>query len=179
MKLAHIEHKTNKLLGWYADDIHGILIEPVYEKKVTQKELKDEDGNIIQNEMTENTLVKDGYYDISKIPTPNIEVTEEVWQEAINTNANCYENGKFIVKDFRTNQEIETQRIASIKVKASEVINSKYPLYKQLNITNLLDGYTNDDKTKMIDFINSIRAVSIKAELEGTELDSIDWGRIK
>ena len=51
-----------------------------------------------------------GWYDSeihSEIPTPNIEVTEEVWQEAININANCYENGKFIVKDFRTDTEIE------------------------------------------------------------------------
>ena len=42
----------------------------------------------------------------SKIPTPNIEVTDEVWQEALNINANCYEDGKFIVKDFRTEEEL-------------------------------------------------------------------------
>ena len=39
-----------------------------------------------------------GWYDDSihsEIPTPNIEVTDEVWQEAININANAYENGKF------------------------------------------------------------------------------------
>lgn len=65
MKYAHLEKDTNKLLGWYSDDIH------------------------------------------SDIPTPNIEVTDEVWQEAININANCYEDGKFIVKDFRTPEEIQ------------------------------------------------------------------------
>ena len=65
MKYAHLEQDTNKLLGWYSDEIH------------------------------------------SDIPTPNIEVTDEVWQEALNINANCYENGKFIVKDFRTSEEIE------------------------------------------------------------------------
>ncbi|MCT7650931.1 hypothetical protein N5U19_08540 [Aliarcobacter butzleri] len=51
-----------------------------------------------------------GWYDSeihTEIPTPNIEVTDEVWQEALNINANCYENGKFIVKDFRTPEEIE------------------------------------------------------------------------
>lgn len=175
MKFAHLD-KTNKLLGWYVDDMHGTWIEPIYEKKVVQEEKKDNDGNIIQEEIVQDILIKDGFYDISKIPTPNIEVSDEVWQEAININANCYENGKFIVKDFRTNQEIETQRIASIKVKASEVINSRYSLFKQLNITNLLDGYTQEDKTKMIDFINSIRAISNKAELEGTALEDIDWG---
>ena len=69
MKYAHLEQDTNKLLGWYSDDIH------------------------------------------SNIPTPNIEVTDEVWQEALNINANCYENGKFIIKDFRTPEEIRTVEI--------------------------------------------------------------------
>ena len=92
MKYAYLEKNTNKLLGWYADDIH------------------------------------------SKIPTPNVEATEEVWQEAISINANCYENGKFIVKDFRTEEELEIQRIKAIKSKAGELINSKYSYYKQLNI---------------------------------------------
>lgn len=55
-----------------------------------------------------------GWYDDSihpEIPTPNIEVSEEVWQEAININANCYENGEFIVKDFRTDEEIRKEEI--------------------------------------------------------------------
>lgn len=68
MKYAHLEQDTNKLLGWYSDEIH------------------------------------------SDIPTPNIEVTDEVWQEALNINANCYEDGKFIVKDFRTDEEIEYEK---------------------------------------------------------------------
>ena len=65
MKYAHLEENTNKILGWYSEDIH------------------------------------------SEIPTPNIEVTDEVWQEALNINANCYENGEFIVKDFRTDEQKE------------------------------------------------------------------------
>ena len=55
-----------------------------------------------------------GWYDEEinpVIPTPNIEVIDEVWQKAININANCYENGKFIVKDFRTAEEIRTAEI--------------------------------------------------------------------
>ncbi len=50
-----------------------------------------------------------GWYDKSinkNIPNPNIEVEDEVWQEALSINANCYEDGKFIVKDFRTVEEI-------------------------------------------------------------------------
>ena len=69
MKYAHLEKDTNKLLGWYADDIH------------------------------------------SEIPTPNIEVSDEVWQDALNINANCYEDGKFIFKDWRTPEEIRTVEI--------------------------------------------------------------------
>ncbi|MCT7405611.1 hypothetical protein [Aliarcobacter cryaerophilus] len=57
----------------------------------------------------ENNKILGWYDDLihSEIPTPNIEVSDEVWQEAININANCYENEKFIVKDFRTLEEIE------------------------------------------------------------------------
>ena len=51
----------------------------------------------------------------SNIPSPNIEVTDEVWQEALSINANCYENGKFIVKDFRTDNEIQEQEQAQFR----------------------------------------------------------------
>ena len=62
-----------------------------------------------------------GWYDVkihSEIPTPNIEVTDEVWQEALNTNANYYEDGKFIVKDFRTDKEIAEQELNKRKQEA-------------------------------------------------------------
>lgn len=73
MKYAHLENKTNKLLGWYSDDIHY------------------------------------------NIPTPNIVVTDEDWQEALSINANCYEDGKFLVKDFRTPEEIQEQEQAQFR----------------------------------------------------------------
>lgn len=63
-----------------------------------------------------------GWYDDSihsEIPMPNIEATEEVWQEAININANSYENGKFIVKDFRTDEEIAQQEL-QIKINEAQ-----------------------------------------------------------
>ena len=61
----------------------------------------------------ENNKILGWYsYDIHDIiPTPNIEVSDEVWQEAININANCYENGEFIIKDFRTDEEIRKEEI--------------------------------------------------------------------
>lgn len=63
-------------------------------------------------EKTTNKLL--GWYDKeihTLIPTPNIEVTDEQWQNAININANCYEDGEFIVKDFRTPEEIQEQEL--------------------------------------------------------------------
>ena len=80
MKYAHIEENTNKILGWYSDDVH------------------------------------------SEIPTPNIEVTDEVWQEALNINANCYKNGNFIVKDFRTDVEIEQEAQAQFRTERDKLL---------------------------------------------------------
>lgn len=101
MKYAHLEENTNKIFGWYSDDIH------------------------------------------TNIPAPNIEVTEKVWQEAININANCYENGKFIVKDFRTDEEIQEQEL-QIKInEAKEYLASTdhkfYNGYKQKEGEDLVE----------------------------------------
>ena len=119
-----------------------------------------------------------GWYDSeihSKIPTPNIEVTEEIWQEAININANCYENGEFIVKDFRTEEEKEKQRILHIETKCNQVIEAVYPIYKQINITNLLTPYTEEDREDMKAFIDSKRAICHKAIAEDTSVVDINW----
>ena len=133
MKYAHLEENTNKLLGWYSDEIH------------------------------------------SEIPTPTIEVTDEVWQEAININANCYENGKFIVKDFRTDEEIEKQRIRQIESRCNQSIESVYPIYKQINITNLLTPCTEEDRDVMKSFIDSKRAICHKAIADGTKAEDVDF----
>ena len=58
----------------------------------------------------------------SNIPTPNIEVDEEIWQEALEINANCYEDGKFIVKDFRTAEEINEQELQSKVAEANNYL---------------------------------------------------------
>ena len=62
----------------------------------------------------ENTNKLLGWYDSlihSEIPTPNVKVDNNIWQDALKINANCYEDGKFIVKDFRTDEEIAQQDI--------------------------------------------------------------------
>lgn len=105
MKYAHIDENNGKILGWYSDDIHGVLI---------QAEV-DENGK----------LLKDEYYDVSKIPTPNIEVNETVWKKAIEINANAYDKDKktFVVKDFRTDDEIEKDAEYESKVKKESELN--------------------------------------------------------
>lgn len=117
-----------------------------------------------------------GWYDDSihpEIPTPNIEVTDEQWQEAININANCYEDGKFIVKDFRTVKEKEEQRILSIKSKAQSLILEKYPLEKQSSANLGLYGQEYLDTMKS--YILNIITISNEAETNGTKLEDIVW----
>ena len=119
-----------------------------------------------------------GWYDKEihlEIPTPNIEVTDEVWQEALNINANCYENGEFIRKDFRTDKQREQQRIQEIETKCNQVIEAVYPIYKQINITNLLTPYTEEDREDMKAFIDSKRAICHKAIADGTKIEDVDF----
>ena len=51
-----------------------------------------------------------GYYDKeihAEIPHPAVEITDEVWQNAINNSHNCVnESGKTELKDFRSTEEI-------------------------------------------------------------------------
>lgn len=101
-----------------------------------------------------------GWYDDSnhsEIPTPNIEVSEEQWQEAINKNANCYENGEFIVKDFRTDEEIELAKLQKIK---SELKSAKKTALD--NIVVEVDG-------KLFDGNESAR-LNIMSVIQSSEL---------
>ena len=119
-----------------------------------------------------------GWYDSeihTEIPTPNVKVTDDVWQEALNINANCYKDGKFIVKDFTTDKQREKQRIQQIESRCNQSIESVYPIYKQINITNLLTPYTEEDRDIMKAFIDSKRAICHKAIADGTALEDINW----
>lgn len=70
-----------------------------------------------------------------------------------------------------TEKEIEAQRIQAIKLKASELITSKYPDYKQLNIMITGDA----ELETMSAYIDSIRKISNKAEQDGTKVDGVQW----
>ena len=113
-----------------------------------------------------------GWYDSeihSNIPTPNIKVNDEVWQEALNINANCYENEKFIVKDFRTDTEIEKSRIENINSYTQSFITTKYPLEKQSSAN--LGIYGDEYKTEMISFISNCITLSNEAITNGTSFE--------
>ena len=113
-----------------------------------------------------------GWYDDtihSVIPTPNIEVKEEVWQEAININANCYEDGEFIVKDFRTDEELEEARVQNINSYTQSYITTKYPLEKQSSAN--LGIYGDEYKNKIISFISNCITLSNEAIENNTSFE--------
>jgi len=107
------------------------------------------------------------------IPIGSISVEDKIWQDAITINANCYEDGKFIVKDFRTVYEIEEQRVSSIKAKAGEIIINRYSIVWQLNHPRTDETYKAE-----YEWIDKIREMFNKAELEGTALEDISWNLI-
>lgn len=70
-----------------------------------------------------------------------------------------------------TEKEIEAQRIQAIKSKASELVTSKYPDYKQLNIIRV-QGV---ELETMSAYIDSIREISNKAEQDGIKAKDVQW----
>ena len=70
-----------------------------------------------------------------------------------------------------TEEELEAQRIQSIKAKAAELITSKYPDYKQLNIMRTGGA----ELETMSAYIDSIRKISNKAEQDGTKAEDVQW----
>ena len=69
----------------------------------------------------------------------------------------------------------ENQRIQEIEAKCNQAIESIYPIYKQINITNLLTPYTEEDREDMKAFIDSKRAICHKAIADGTNVEDINW----
>ena len=69
------------------------------------------------------------------------------------------------------NQQVEEERVASIKSKAEELITTKYSIIWQLNHPRLDEAYKDDYA-----YIDSIRDISNEAESNGTALEDINWG---
>ena len=69
----------------------------------------------------------------------------------------------------------ETQRIQQIEDKCNQSIEAIYPIYRQINITNLLTPYTEEDRDIMKAFIDSKRAICHKAIADGTKAEDVDY----
>lgn len=69
----------------------------------------------------------------------------------------------------------ETQRVQEIESKCNQAIEPVYPIYKQINITNLLTPYTEEDTNVMKAFIDSKRAICHKAIVDGTKAEDVDF----
>ena len=71
----------------------------------------------------------------------------------------------------KTPEEIEVERIQSIKQRAGEIIKSEYSIEWQLNHPRLDETYISQYA-----WIDNIRNISNEAEANGTALEDIDWG---
>ena len=78
-------------------------------------------------------------------------------------------------KWVENNEKKETQRIQEIESKCNQSIEAIYPIYKQINITNLLTPYTEEDKDVMKASIDSKRAICHKAIADGSKVEDINW----
>ena len=107
----------------------------------------------------------------------NIEVSNAIWFEAQSFNKIIIdgENISFEKVDWRTPEEIDDIRIQQIETKCNQAIESVYPIYKQINITNLLTPYTDEDREDMKAFIDSKRAICHKAIDDGTKAEDVDF----
>jgi len=107
----------------------------------------------------------------------NIEVSNAIWFEAQSFNKIIIkgENISFDKVDWRTAEEIDDIRIQQIESKCNQAIESVYPIYKQINITNLLTPYTEEDRDVMKAFIDSKRAICHKAIADGTKAEDVDF----
>ena len=81
-----------------------------------------------------------------------------------------------IVYEINNPPLTEEQRIQHIEYKCNQAIEEIYPIYKQINITNLLTPYTEEDRDIMKAFIDSKRAICHKAIANGTKIEDVDFG---
>ena len=95
-----------------------------------------------------------GWYDSSihrTIPTPNIQVTEEQWQLAINNEHNkVNSDGSTESYDFRTQEEIELELKQAISNAVQNMLDSKAQELRYDNINSIAKylGYDNAFRTE-------------------------------
>jgi len=114
MKYAHYDKTNGKLLGWYDSEVHGTYVPEV-------PEVLNADGTV-------KTPAVPSYYDVSGLPTPNIEVSEADWQIAIDSAYNYVDatTNKLSHKDFRTLDELKASKTSEINSACSKAITSGF-----------------------------------------------------
>jgi len=114
MKYAHYNKTDGKLLGWYDSEVYGTYVPEV-------PEVLNADGTV-------TTPAVPSYYDVSGLPTPNIEVSEADWQTAIDNNYNYVDAATSTLshKDFRTLAELKTSKTNDINSACSKAITSGF-----------------------------------------------------
>ena len=161
MKYVNYDEKTGKILGYYDKEIHGKWIPPQY----------DENGN----------MIKEGYWDLSAIPQPFVEITDEQWQEAINNHYNYIdpETKTMGIKDFRTldqlkqakKQEIETTYQNALSQPINYTVNNETHTFQadqhsQDILTKVIVGAPSDFTTNWLD-IDNVPVQMTLADLKG------------
>ncbi|WP_060825911.1 hypothetical protein [Sulfurospirillum cavolei] len=141
MKYAHYDKETKRILGYYDKEIHGELT-----RAPSIEEIKERVEALTLSEEAVKKLIETGYTDTmllevlgeetyakvtarivereSVIPTPNIEIEDAVWQEAINNAHNKVKaNGTTELYDFRAQSEIVAEALATFKTAIQTAID--------------------------------------------------------
>ena len=82
-----------------------------------------------------------------------------------------YTQNKWVEDEIKANDF----RVQQVEAKCNQAIESVYPIYKQINITNLLTPYTEEDREVMKAFIDNKRAICHKAIADGTKPEDVDY----
>ncbi len=119
--------------------------------------------------LNDKNEIKTGLIDgIHKIPENAILVTEEIWKERLNDSSlNCYENGKLIKKDFRTDEEIAKQETQSKINEALQYLASTAWYVERLNDPSSGKEIPEEVLTKRVEARELIN--ELEAELEGVK----------
>ena len=138
MKIANYSKTDGKLLGWYSPEINGIYVPEV-------PAVLDMDGNV-------KTKAIPAYYDTSSIPKPNIEVSEEEWQIALDNAYNYVDatTGILSFKDFRTETEVLEQQVQVINNAIQNHLDTKAQEFRYDNMMSARSyaGYANPFQTE-------------------------------
>jgi len=133
MKYANYDKTTGKLLGWYSPEINGNYIPEVPE--------------VLNMDGTVKTKAIPAHYDISNIPTPNIEVSEADWQTALENGYNYVDATKKTLgtKDFRSFAQLQTAKAQAIKSDLQSYLKS-YTLASGTVVKNSMQDQANNLK---------------------------------